>query len=96
MGLLDRYENVRIKWANGKPNNPEEWALVVEVKNYALWTITAYLLKTTDKAKAVRRAWGWGLKDEDGNVIWPPEPDEDDDIDDDPYIARYPEPEIKY
>ena len=73
-GLTERYENVKVEWANGKPTSLDEWALVVDVGGYAFWTVTAYLLRTTDKVKAVRRAWGWGLKDEDGNVVWPPEP----------------------
>jgi len=74
--LTGRYTNVALKWGWDFPKSPDEWALVVEVaETKAGFKVTAVALGTIDKAKAVRRAYGWGLRYKDGDVNWPYGPD---------------------
>lgn len=74
--LPQQFTNVKIDWPRN-PTNPDEWTLIVEVvERDGNFEVTPYPLRTTEKWKAVRRAFGWGLLDEDWTIHWPPEADE--------------------
>jgi len=71
--LEDKHPNLKVEFVNGSLRD-DEWYYIVDVQEYGMdYHIIAYALRTIDKATAVRRAYGWGIRDKDGPV-WPPEP----------------------
>jgi len=74
IGIFERFTNVHLRPADLMPHSPDEWVLVVDVS--VEWDgkdffITFYALGTADKATALRRVYGWGLRNKRGELCWP-------------------------
>jgi len=73
-GIREKFTNVNVEYEGPYMENSEEWVLVVEVKKVGTqFFIKAIPLRTTEKYTAVRRVYGWGLRDRDGNLRYTPE-----------------------
>ena len=69
-GLMEKHPNLHIEFINGMLRD-DEWYYIVDVRIHPVAiTLVAYALHTTNKAQAVRRVYGWGLRNEKGPV-WP-------------------------
>lgn len=74
--VLDKYSNVDVDLICRAPLSDDEWVYVVAVRphvkeavdDYVDFEVCVYPLRTIDKATAVRRAYGWGVRTKDGPV----------------------------